>query len=95
MLPMSMLFAMSMVIQAHNAPSGWSYPEDCCGGSDCRPISCTAANPHADGSVEWLGLIFQREMVKMSKDAMCHVCITYNTTNNQRHPHCIFLSPVM
>lgn len=24
---------------AHDAPSGWKYPPDCCHNRDCRPIS--------------------------------------------------------
>src|SRR5215471_6230351 len=54
------------ITHAHDAPSGWRYPQDCCGGSECRPIECSTAEPRADGSVSWLGLIFQREMVRLS-----------------------------
>jgi hypothetical protein len=73
------------------------YPQECCGGSDCRPIECSTAEPRADGSVSWLGLIFQREMVKLSRDASCHVCVSYDAAagSKRRYPHCIFLSPTM
>ena len=83
------------IAYGHEAPSGFQYPSDCCGGSDCRPIVCSTIKDNPDGSVNWLGLFFAREQVKMSGDAMCHVCVSYNTANHNRYPHCIFLSPTM
>jgi len=82
---------------AHEAPSGWSYPSDCCGGSECRPIVCSTIQDHSDGSVSWLGLFFTRNQVKVSHDASCHVCVSYDAAagSQRRYPHCIFLSPTM
>jgi len=88
-------FLVSAPVLAHDAPSGWSYPGDCCGGSDCHPIACSTIKDQPDGSATWLGLFFTREQVKISHDASCHVCVTYNTANHNRFPHCIFLSPTM
>ena len=80
----------------HEAPSGWSYPKDCCANQDCRPISCSTIIDHPDGSVSWLGLIFEKEKVKISHDASCHVCVGYDQSRrNVRYGHCIFLSPSM
>lgn len=31
----------ALPIAAHEAPSGWSYPPECCGGHDCAEISPT------------------------------------------------------
>lgn len=80
---------------AHEAPSGWSYPQDCCAGKDCRPLSCAAIIDHPDGSETALGLHFEREQVKISGDAQCHVCIGYSDMPiKKRFPHCIFIAPM-
>src|SRR6516162_7366775 len=85
-----------ILAHGHESPLGWKYPGDCCGGHDCRPIACSTADLRADGSVEWTGLVFQRNQVKISGDAMCHVCVGYDQVRKyQRYPHCIFLSPTM
>lgn len=83
-----------IMLLTHDAPSGWSYPKDCCADHDCRPISCSTIQDHSDGSVSWLGLHFEKEQVKISQDASCHVCVGYSHVNKPvRFPHCIFLSP--
>jgi hypothetical protein len=83
---------------AHEAPSGWTYPQDCCAGQHCRPVECGTIIDQPDGSVNWLGLHFSRDKVRISGDASCHVCISYgeiggNRTQPTRQGHCIFLSP--
>jgi len=84
------------VTPIHDAPGGFRYPPDCCGGRDCRPIACSTVKDNPDGSVSWTGLLFPRELVKISGDASCHVCIGYDTLHKtHRFPHCIFLSPTM
>jgi len=84
------------IIPIHTAPSGFVYPQECCGGADCRPIVCSTVQDRPDGSVNWLGLLFPREQVKVSRDASCHVCVTYDSAAGaHRVPHCIFLSPTM
>jgi hypothetical protein len=86
-----------LLAHGHEAPSGWSYPGDCCGGQECRPIACSTVRDHPDGSVSWLGLVFTPKQIRMSGDAMCHVCIGYDSAagSKRRYPHCIFLSPTM
>lgn len=100
-IALAMLGALSAApILAHEAPSGWHYPGECCGGNDCHPIACSTVQEHPDGSVSWLGLNFPRQMVRNSGDGECHVCISvgvegFTPTNKTfRNPHCIFLSPV-
>ena len=85
-----------ILAHGHEAPSGFVYPQDCCGGHDCRPIACSTIRDNPDGSVSWTGLLFDRNQVKISGDAMCHVCIGYDQVRHTvRYPHCIFLSPTM
>ena len=93
------MFLISLLLTStamgHKAPSGWLYPTDCCAGEDCRPISCSTVIDRPDGSVNWTGIHFNKEQVKMSGDASCHVCVSYTQVNGTpvRNPHCIYLSP--
>lgn len=82
--------------RAHEAPSGFKYPSECCGGHDCRPVPCASIRERADGAAYWTGLFFTREQVRMSGDGSCHVCVSYDMSNPPtRYPHCIFLAPTM
>jgi hypothetical protein len=83
------------VTLAHDAPGGFVYPRDCCNSKDCRPIACSTIKSNSDGSASWTGLLFYPEQVRMSGDAMCHVCVAYGVPRRVRFPHCIFLSPTM
>jgi len=87
--------ATAAVTFAHDSPSGFKYPQDCCGSNECRPIACSTIKNNADGSAYWTGLLFYPEQVKISGDALCHVCVGYNQHTRLRHPYCIFLSPTM
>jgi hypothetical protein len=89
------LVAVSAAISIHYSPGGFNYPSDCCDGHDCRPIACSTIKDGPDGSVDWTGLHFQREQVKISGDASCHVCIGYGQPRRIRYPRCIFLAPIM
>jgi hypothetical protein len=94
-LPLSLveITAIAAFIFIHDAPSGFEYPSDCCGGHDCRPIACSTIKLNPDQSVVWSGLKFSSAQVKISGDASCHVCIGYY--HRMRFSHCIFLAPVM
>ncbi|MCB1460886.1 MAG: hypothetical protein KDJ90_00305 [Nitratireductor sp.] len=35
--------------RAHDAPSGWSYPQNCCSGQDCDEIPASAVTAIGDG----------------------------------------------
>jgi hypothetical protein len=75
----SFLIAMTLA-RAHEAPSGWAYPKDCCGG-DCHPVPCEEVSAVAprDGFVgpdyEWHGLTFRKPQHQFSPDGACHVCV--------------------
>jgi hypothetical protein len=68
----------------HEAPSGWSYPSDCCSNQDCRPVPCDAVKENPKGFV-WDGILFELEKVKDSGDKQCHACFT------ARYGRCLFL----
>jgi hypothetical protein len=62
---------------AHEAPSGWSYPIECCSGHDCFAIKTDELLEQKDGS--WLytarNLKFPKASIRPSQDRHFHVCI--------------------
>lgn len=84
---------MSAVILALILTHSW-YPQGCCGGNHCRPVSCTTFVTHSDGSVDWTGLHFVKDQVHPSKDGECHVCVGYQQTG-LRDPYCAFIATTM
>jgi hypothetical protein len=73
--------------RAHDAPSGWPYPKDCCSdtGRECRRVSCLAISERRDG---WYynGMVFTGMMLRQSGDSDCHACYSPDGV-----PHCILL----
>lgn len=61
--------------KAHDAPSGWSYPVECCSSIDCYEISPTEIAPIVGG---WMilhtGEFFSVDRVKPSGDGRWHRC---------------------
>lgn len=47
----SMVFAMTRHAEAHDAPTGWSYPYSCCSGIDCRRVENKAISERPEGYV--------------------------------------------
>lgn len=85
--------------QAHEAPSGWSYPAECCSNQDCRPVPCDQLAPEPGGGVRWTatGDRFPQAKVKASGDGECHVCvqdgISWEDGTSYRIPFCAFTAP--
>lgn len=50
--------ASGMVLLAHDAPSGWTYPSGCCNDGDCKPIACDSITETKEG-YDWNGLHFE------------------------------------
>lgn len=79
--------------RAHDAPSGWAYPQDCCSNTDCHPVSCDALR-EVDGGIQFLRFKFSGSMVRRSGDGFCHVCIGhYGPAPEHARPHCVFMAP--
>lgn len=78
---------------AHDAPSGWPYPSECCGGNDCHPVECSDVEETAYGWL-WDGVPFPRPSVKSSHDRQCHAC-TQNYSDlsgaSRRFGRCLFI----
>jgi hypothetical protein len=73
--------------RAHDAPSGWPYPKDCCSqdGRECSRVSCLAISEDRNGW-HYNGMVFTKQMLRPSGDTDCHVCY-----GNSGIPHCILL----
>jgi hypothetical protein len=86
--------------RAHDAPSGWKYPEGCCNDGDCKPIPCDSITETREG-YDWKGIHFNENQVRASGDKTCHVCVgkewIHNSKGlqegNDKYPHCIFIQP--
>lgn len=65
--------------KAHTAPSGWSYPSDCCSTTDCFPISEKDVTPTPVGwRIEATGELieYHDKRVRPSGDGQYHRCST-------------------
>lgn len=71
------LVAMIGYASAHDAPSGWSYPRDCCSAVDCYPVPESALRVTPDGlEVVETGevLPYSSSKIKNSGDYEYHRC---------------------
>jgi hypothetical protein len=88
--------AVAGVALAHDAPSGWEYPSDCChgvgAGGDCHPVPCETLVEERDG-LHWRNFHFTKDQVRPSKDRQCHVCVGTNGDGEMKYPHCAFVLP--
>jgi hypothetical protein len=75
-----------LFLLAHD-PSGWMYPQDCCGGSDCRPVPCVEFTPWRDG-LKYREKQFTQYQIRHAPDGSCHVCI------HDGNPVCAFVPEV-
>ncbi len=82
---------------AHDAPSGWKYPQACCGEHDCKPIPCEGIKYVSPDCREWHGISYcntadggvQIKRVRPSGDEQCHECHIKDNTFGI----CIFIKP--
>lgn len=83
------LFVVSAVlaVYAHDAPTGWSYPMECCHQLDCGPVVKTDFTDPKDGSLRKLIVTIEKQgtfytavvdttfPVRQSPDNLMHACI--------------------
>jgi hypothetical protein len=72
---------------AHDAPSGWAYPPQCCGEVDCHPVGCDELIEGKSGSWSYGKVRFAASQISPSEDGACHVCINPNSNA----PLCAFI----
>jgi hypothetical protein len=93
---LSTLLILSTVIfstsSAHEAPSGWKYPQACCAGQDCKPVPCEEIREE-DNGYTWNQLFFTKDKVHASHDNECHVCVHKDVSGlgPTRFPVCMFV----
>lgn len=73
---------------AHNAPSGWAYPPECCGGYDCSEIAADRVKPGFAGYIVDGRFYVPMAQVRFSPDGRFHAC--FPTLDNLR---CLFVPP--
>ncbi|GIL03210.1 MAG: hypothetical protein BroJett030_31090 [Alphaproteobacteria bacterium] len=72
-----MLLAAVATARAHDAPSGWSYPFNCCSGYDCRAVPTRAVSTGPDGYViasTGEVVAYSDQRVRHSPDGEYHWC---------------------
>lgn len=79
---------------AHDAVSGWAYPNSCCSGYDCREVKETAISERPEGYViqgtgEVLG--YRDTRLKDSPDGEFHWCSVAG--KNDSRTICLFVPP--
>jgi hypothetical protein len=59
------------------------YGKECCSDNDCHPVPCSEVTTTDTGWM-WQDRRFTRDMLKLSEDGGCHVCVSFI-------PLCIYL----
>jgi hypothetical protein len=65
---------MMLPVLAHDAPSGWTYPIECCSGHDCDEIASDRVKAVASGYLVDGKHLIQHADVKQSPDGAFHAC---------------------
>lgn len=92
----SLLSLSSTAVQAHDAPSGWSYPTSCCSGIDCREVRDDQIIEGPNGYVikvtgEVIPMTSRK--VRQSPDGVYHWCSVGGS--DQGRTICLFVPPRM
>lgn len=75
--------------QAHEAPSGWSYPPACCSGHDCAPLDAQRIKETGNDFLIDGKFLVKRADAKLSPDGIYHACFS---VKNQG-PNCFWYPP--
>ncbi|PRD41977.1 hypothetical protein C5748_19075 [Phyllobacterium phragmitis] len=89
-----LLPAMQFQAEAHDAPTGWSYPYQCCHDLDCRPVSARSVAERPEGYVitgtgEVVG--YRDVRIRQSPDGLFHWCSVSGKSNSRTI--CLFVPP--
>ena len=88
--------SMAAVSHAHDAPSGWTYPNSCCSNFDCRHVSFTAISERPQGYIinsTGEGLSYSDRRIRISPDGEYHWCSTAG--DDRGRTICLFVPPRM
>jgi len=90
-----MLAASTLSVYAHEAPTGWSYPSQCCSGIDCRAVPDSAIGTNKLGYlIRKTGELinFRDPRLKESPDGVYHWCSVMGSENTPTI--CLFVPPL-
>jgi hypothetical protein len=59
---------------AHNAPSGWAYPYECCSDKDCEVLPLERVTVEPDGYHLPNGAVVAHNKIRYSPDGRYHWC---------------------
>lgn len=88
------LLGLSTTAFAHDAPSGWKYPNSCCSNLDCRQVTQTAISERPQGYIiEATGevLPYTDGRVRISPDGFYHWCSAAGEETSKTI--CLFVPP--
>lgn len=82
----SMAFAAVLLVHS------W-YPQECCSERDCHPVPCEEISEAPNGGIRFQEHLFEKQRVRPSLDAQCHICIHgwYDVHGWHGHPTCAFI----
>lgn len=80
--------------EAHQAPTGWAYPKECCSNMDCREVSAEAISERPGGYVieatgEQVG--YSDPRIRQSPDGVYHWCSVAGGDDSRTI--CLFVPP--
>lgn len=85
-----LLLALQSSAFGHSAPSGWTYPIDCCSNQDCREVLPEEIGETSGGFyVKETGetIPSRDKRVRQSPDGLYHLCVS----ETSKKIYCIFV----
>lgn len=87
------LLSLPTVAFAHQAPSGWQYPLECCSDRDCMEVADTAIEERPEGYIiketgEVIPMTDRR--IRFSPDGHFHWC---RSLYQEHRTFCLFVPP--
>jgi hypothetical protein len=78
---------------AHDAPTGWSYPFNCCSNQDCREVPDASVKETPSGYLASNGetIPYADKRVKDSPDGKFHLCTIAGREDGRAL--CLFIPP--
>lgn len=64
---------LTVAAKAHDAPSGWTYPKNCCDDGHCIVVDCAEISEQ-ENFYAYRDHHFHKMVVKPSPDGECHAC---------------------
>lgn len=93
-LLMALLLWSTTPSNAHDAPAGWAYGQDCCSTTDCAPATKAVHATDGGWKVDETGDIipYNDNAIRDSKDGEFHVC-KFFAPRNGRVLRCLYVPP--